>query len=1051
MADEITTLGLGVDTSQVKGANKDLDAMADSANKAGTAAEAMERAMRDAAQATSAAVARLESIVRDSASATQMLAAAMVKASASSAEMAASSKQASDAGQRLVESLEDQVATFGMSVEQLLRYRAAQAGVTESADPLIAKLTAQRAAQKAAADAATAEADAQRRAAQEKLAAERAQTGFLDSLRQQSDTLGMSATEVLRYRAAQLGVSGDAEAYIKRIDAANNKTRAYGAGMKLTAMEAQQLSYQLNDLFVQIASGQSPIQAIIQQGSQLSGTFGGIGNTFKALTTVFTLSRIATAGVVGSIAGVAAAAYQGAEQSNELRKMLVLTGNAAGLTEGQFDSMAASIAASTRTAISSSREILQGVAAGGQLSGDALEATSKAAASFAKVTGQSTEDVLKNFGSVADGVSAWAERLNKSYNFLTAEQLKYIRQLESQQRGDDAIVLTMTQLNERLQAASKNVGYLEQAWGGAKRELSGYVEELLKLGRTPSIDDQLAKAKETYEFWAGLTSGNTFMPSFNPLSSIFGDRTEQARKVMQSLQDQKKATEETAKAQAEAAELDRTRNDLNKQLEGSLSRQAKYTKAIDDANKLLDKAQATPEQRKALLKSIQDQFDPGIAAARSASSVQSIQRTLQTLTSSYQDAESILDATRQAGLIADREYYDAKRAFIDLNRDAQVRALTQESAALQRASQQENLTTAERIGLQNKIKDNQAQITQINAKAAASTVTLGIQQKSATEAASRAFLEAKQSAQDYLDTLTRAQDRELSLMGKGNAERQRSQGRSQIEDRYDQQRAALENNKQLLELEGKFNADARKKYDAQVSLISEFREKALTEWDKYYDIRNQREQDWTVGASEALANYAANAANTAKQMEEVWGNAAKSMEDALVTFATTGKISFADLANSIIRDMLRVEAQRATSSLFSQIAGYAMNYFGGQTVDTSGAGSTGGITGGATLPDSLRGGRAIGGPVSAGGVYRINEQNRPEVASFGGKDYLLTGGQSGTVRPAEEGGGAPVSVTVNIGSGVTRAELQSYVPTIVKQVKAAVLQSQRRSATLGTS
>lgn len=1038
MADEITTLGLGVDTSQVKAANKDLDQLTDSANQAGSAAEAMQRALMGAAQATQAAVARLESIVKESASATLTLADAMSKASGSNRELATSTKQVGDAGERLLDSLRDQVATYNLSVEGLLRYRAAQAGVAEAAAPLILQLQNQRAAQKAAADAAAAEANAQRQAAQEKQAAARAQSGFLDSLRDQAATAGMSATEVLRYRASLLGVSTEADAYIKRIDEANNRTRSYGAGMKLTAAEAQQLSFQLNDLFVQIASGGSPFTALIQQGSQLTGTFGGLGNTFKALSTVFTLSRVAIGGAVAAIAAVGAAAYQGSQDSLELRRALVLTGNAAGLTEGRFNSLAQGIAETSKTSIGSSREMLQGLVSMGQLSGDALEQTSKAAASFAKVTGQSTEDVLKNFGSVADGVSAWAERLNKSYNFLTAEQLKYIRQLEDQQRGDDAIVLTMSRLNERLQEAGKNVGILERAWSAAAKAASQFWENGKAIGRDLTVDDRIRQNQELIASIENSQDGR---------SKAGQNRIAALRLINEELGKQRASAEAGAKKQAEIAELDRTRNDLNKQLEGSLGRQAKYTKAIDDANKLLDKAQATPEQRKALLKSIEDQFDPGIAAARSASGIQSIQRTLQTLTASYQDAEQILDATRQAGLISDRDYYDAKRAFINLNRDAQVRALMDENAALQLASRRENLTTAERIGYQDKIKDNLAQIAQINAKAGASTVTLGMQQNTAAQAASRAYQEARQSAQDYLDTLVRGQNRELELMGKGNAARQRAQGRNQIEDRYDQQRAALENNKQLLELEGKFNADARKKYDSQIGLITEFREKALTEWDKYYDARIAREQDWAVGANEALANYAAESANTAKQMESVWGNAAKSMEDALVTFATTGKISFSDLANSIIRDLIRIEAQRVTSSIFNQVLGFATSYFSGGTVAPGN--STSGITSDTILPNTLRGGRAIGGPVSPGGMYRINEQDRPEVATFGGRDYLLTGGQGGTVRPASDAG-TSTPVVVNIGQGVTRNEVAALIPTIVKQVEAVISQKNRRQAALGT-
>lgn len=1038
MADEITTLGLGVDTSQVKAANKDLDQLTDSANQAGSAAEAMQRALMGAAQATQAAVARLESIVKESASATLTLADAMSKASGSNRELATSTKQVGDAGERLLDSLRDQVATYNLSVEGLLRYRAAQAGVAEAAAPLILQLQNQRAAQKAAADAAAAEANAQRQAAQEKQAAARAQSGFLDSLRDQAATAGLSATEVLRYRASLLGVSTEADAYIKRIDEANNRTRSYGAGMKLTAAEAQQLSFQLNDLFVQIASGGSPFTALIQQGSQLTGTFGGVGNTFKALSTVFTLSRVAIGGAVAAIAAVGAAAYQGSQDSLELRRALVLTGNAAGLTEGRFNSLAQGIAETSKTSIGSSREMLQGLVSMGQLSGDALEQTSKAAASFAKVTGQSSEDVLKNFGSVADGVSAWAERLNKSYNFLTAEQLKYIRQLEDQQRGDDAIVLTMSRLNERLQEAGKNVGILERAWSAAAKAASQFWENGKAIGRDLTVDDRIRQNQELIASIENSQDGR---------SKAGQNRIAALRLINEELGKQRASAEAGAKKQAETAELERTRNDLNKQIEGSLGRQAKYTKAIDDANKLLDKAQATPEQRKALLKSIEDQFDPGIAAARSASSVQSIQRTLQTLTASYQDAEQILDATRQAGLISERDYYDAKQAFINLNRDAQVRALMDENAALQLASRRENLTTAERIGYQDKIKDNLAQIAQINAKAGASTVTLGMQQNTAAQAASRAYQEARQSAQDYLDTLVRGQSRELELMGKGNAARQRAQGRNQIEDRYDQQRAALENNKQLLELEGKFNADARKKYDSQIGLITEFREKALTEWDKYYDARIAREQDWAVGANEALANYAAESANTAKQMESVWGNAAKSMEDALVTFATTGKISFSDLANSIIRDLIRIEAQRVTSSIFNQVLGFATSYFSGGTVAPGN--STSGITSDTILPNTLRGGRAIGGPVSAGGMYRINEQDRPEVATFGGRDYLLTGGQGGTVKPAGEASGGD-NFNFHIGQGVTRNEVAAMIPTIVKQVEAVISQKNRRQAALGT-
>lgn len=54
--------------------------------------------------------------------------------------------------------------------------------------------------------------------------------------------------------------------------------------MSLTAREATQLSYQLNDIFVSLAGGQKPLMVLIQQGSQITGLFGGIGATFARLT-----------------------------------------------------------------------------------------------------------------------------------------------------------------------------------------------------------------------------------------------------------------------------------------------------------------------------------------------------------------------------------------------------------------------------------------------------------------------------------------------------------------------------------------------------------------------------------------------------------------------------------------------------------------------------------------------------------------------------------------------------------------------------------------------
>lgn len=59
--------------------------------------------------------------------------------------------------------------------------------------------------------------------------------------------------------------------------------RDAGGAIKLTRQEATNLSFQLNDVFVQLASGQGIIRTLVQQGPQITQIFGGVGNTFRFL------------------------------------------------------------------------------------------------------------------------------------------------------------------------------------------------------------------------------------------------------------------------------------------------------------------------------------------------------------------------------------------------------------------------------------------------------------------------------------------------------------------------------------------------------------------------------------------------------------------------------------------------------------------------------------------------------------------------------------------------------------------------------------------------
>jgi tape measure domain-containing protein len=74
--------------------------------------------------------------------------------------------------------------------------------------------------------------------------------------------------------------------------------------------------------------------------------------------------------------------------------------------------------------------------------------------------------------------------------------------------------------------------------------------------------------------------------------------------------------------------------------------------------------------------------------------------------------------------------------------------------------------------------------------------------------------------------------------------------------------------------------------------------------------------------------------------------------------------------------------------------------------------------------------RAGGGDVFAGGAYKVNE-NGPEMFSFGGSDYLMTGNQNGRITPANDVGmkmGSNGNVVVNVyappGMNIRRTETE---------------------------
>lgn len=134
---------------------------------------------------------------------------------------------------------------------------------------------------------------------------------------------------------------------------------------------------------------------------------------------------------------------------------------------------------------------------------------------------------------------------------------------------------------------------------------------------------------------------------------------------------------------------------------------------------------------------------------------------------------------------------------------------------------------------------------------------------------------------------------------------------------------------------------------------------------EFHEAKMELQQDWVAGAVLAVEEYVEEASNLFAQMHGVTAGAFKGMEDALVSYITTGKMQFADFARSIIADMVRMTVR-------AMILGPLMRMIG------FGGFSSGGLVGGAlpgatSQPNGLVGvpipGLSDGGYTGDGGKY----------------------------------------------------------------------------------
>lgn len=182
-------------------------------------------------------------------------------------------------------------------------------------------------------------------------------------------------------------------------------------------------------------------------------------------------------------------------------------------------------------------------------------------------------------------------------------------------------------------------------------------------------------------------------------------------------------------------------------------------------------------------------------------------------------------------------------------------------------------------------------------------------------------------------------------------------------------------------------------------------------------------------AAKAVEDMNGKAKDSFDQMSEFAKQAARNMQDAFADFLFDPfkggiKGMLGDFA-----DMLRkMAAQALAARVFDSIGAWGKQNQGD-------SGWTGLLAG---FAKSFGGGRAAGGPVSAGGMYQVNEHG-PELLSVGGRDFLMMGNEGGTVTPRGKfGAGVQIINHVNVQPTSSRRTASQVAEAVARKQQLAL-------------
>ena len=677
-------------------------------------------------------------------------------------------------------------------------------------------------------------------------------------------------------------LSGVADVLPEALSRQEAAARRAGISVGQYSAAMRTLPAQFTDIATQLAGGQSPFLILLQQGGQIKDQFGGVqgaltgvGEYIRSMAGIINPTTVALAGLVGTVGLLAAAAYSSSEQFDQVARSVIMMGGAGFASMQQLNQAAEEVAGKTNTSISSTVDTLVTLNDTGKYTASQMKQIATSITLMGKA-GSDTKAAMADFGKIASDPVKGLASLNEQYGFVDEAMMKHIIQLRKQ-KGEEAAVAEAIQLYADVMAkraeetnkatdnigrvwdslkksASDNfrdIGITVRAWGNQMIDIFNLVEASIKdlFLNITSLD---AKFTGTVAGWAEK------IPGGGALANFLGMDVEAMKKAGA------EADKEIAANKKRYDELWKRVTAPNAQVsyeaeargasvkgDGGSSRESRDTvsKLAEDSAKKTKEAKAT--------------LDAG-------------DRTLENYRAQARTLTETLETLRQTGDIhaKNTELGKQQSRFAELDEAAKTRALTAQEKSLL-SSREAILNAAKVVDQKNKEVEVQQKINGL-----------------------------AQQANKYVTQMTEKSEALRSGSGLSSRMAQRMNEEAQLRQGWINGGGKLE--------------------DAGY-------EKELAALRNYYAEEDKLRGDWKAGAVSGWNEYLEAATNTYDAVKNVASSTLTGLSDMLTELMTIGKASVKEFGKSILKMILDVTNRLMVAYAVQAAMGWISGSSGGGT------------------------------------------------------------------------------------------------------------------------